>query len=162
MWVLGSFQTCSHFPFHPIAKTTLFIVVLRIGSQSRNGTCRRHTCCDSRMQRVIWMALHPTSPRIYPSTSHPPTTSERVFSNQNSAPTSYDCKRGELTTHYMKCVNTFAFAPTSTSKKTNMRGVSGITPAPIWQLTNVKPKLTEPPKSIVYVVMRCCCFQTPW
>ena len=141
---------------------TVCVVVLQIGLQSRNGTCQRHACRDSRMQSVIRTALHPTNPRTYPSTSHPPTTSEHVFSNQSSTPTSYDCERGEPTMHCMKCVNIFVFAPTSTSKKTNMHGVSGTTPAPIRQLTNVKPKSTEPPKSIVYLAMRCCHFQTHW
>ena len=139
---------------------TVCVVVLQIGSRFRNGICRRRASRDNRMPSLTQKASHPTNPRTYLYISHPLINSERLFSNPSSACMSYDCARGEPMTHCMKCANIFAFAPTFTSKKTNMRGASGTTPTPIRQLTNVKRRLTELPKNIVHLAMQCYRFQT--
>jgi len=45
---------------------TVCVIVLQIGLQSRNGTCWRHACCNSRMQSIIRMACILQTPEHTP------------------------------------------------------------------------------------------------
>lgn len=115
-----------------------YAVASRIGLNFKSSACLKRASLDNEMQRLSPMALHPTNLRISHSTFLRPTSLRFLFSSQTSGNTSFGSEKDEHMTHFMKCASTFAFAPTFSSERTNIRGESATTPAPIPQSINVK------------------------
>jgi hypothetical protein len=110
---------------------------LQIGLSFKSSSCRKHASLDNETQRLSRMVLHPTNLRTSHSTFRRPTSFGFRSSIETYGNSSFGSEKDEHTTPFMKCASTFVFAPTFSSEKTNIRGESARTRAPIPQSTNV-------------------------
>ena len=72
-------------------------------------------CLDNEMRRLNQRVSCLANPRTCISISHLPTNFNCPCNDQSSECMSYNFERAGPTMHYMKCINTFGFTPTTIS-----------------------------------------------